>query len=176
MTRGFSGLVLLCLLASGASAALAQRPEPEPVFIPPANAVVRAWQANRFASPRFYWGRLVSLTPDSVVIHSTQLGRPIALDLDSVARLEYSIGREPKTRNLLLGAGIGSVVGAPLFVAALVLVQTAADSPTGVTAGDYVFVGTIGAFAGAGAGTMIGAMVPARRMWQPIPVMPSGRP
>jgi hypothetical protein len=127
------------------------------------------------ASPRFHWGRLVSLTPDSVVIQSTQLGRPIALGLDSVARLEYSIGREPKTRNLLLGAGIGGVVGAPLFIAALMYAEALADSPTGVTAGDYMLVGTIGALAGAGAGTMVGAMLPARRMWQPIPVMPSRR-
>jgi hypothetical protein len=168
MARRSFCFVLLALVAGTAPA---QRVT-APVFSPPTNAVVRAWQANRLASPRSYWGRLVSIDSESVVIQSSQLGRPITLGLDSVARLEYSTVRESKTRNMLLGAGVGSVIGAPLFIGAMVVLAGLSDSPNHLGAGDFILVGAIGGLAGAGAGSMIGAMFPGRRIWEPLPLRP----
>lgn len=167
MMRAPRALVFLFLFGSGGSA---QRPVAEPVLMPPANAIVRAWQTNRLSTPRFYTGPLVSLTPDSVVLRSIQMGRPITLGLDSVVRLEYATGREPKTRNMLIGTGVGGVIGAPLFIGVAALAAASADSPTGIGTGDFVLVGTIGALVGAGAGALVGAMFPGRRTWEPISV------
>jgi hypothetical protein len=162
------------LLTLIALPAFAQPPvsSPSAVTPPPVGRLVRAWRIDRYATPRYVRGPFVGLTPDSVIIQSTQRGIPIALPLDSVARFEFASGREGPGRNMLIGAGVGGAIGAAggATFAFMVHALCEGDCPS-----LYRFpIASALAFAvpGAIAGSVVGGMFPGRHVWDEVPVPP----
>ena len=160
-------LVILALSLETASAQSAADQNPAAL---PAHAIVRAWRMDPLASPRYAAGRLITLAADSVVIASPQLIRHVAIPRDSVARLEFSVRREDRARNGMLGAAVGAVA---LGTAGYLIggaIPWPCDPPQSSCngRGDQVVMATIFGAGGALIGAGIGTLFPGRRIWHPM--------
>ena len=169
--RAFLGATAL-LTASMSRPAAAQQDSMTAAVGPAAGTLVRAWRANRYASPPFVTGNMMRLSPDSLVLHSRRRGTPVAMPRDSISRLEIFNGREGRARNMRIGAGVGGAIGlagGALFGAVL---ESLCDvgcrygSRGNAVLGLALPAAAVGALTGAG----IGALFPGRETWRQVPL------
>lgn len=154
-----------------AAPAFAQRPLDAPAALP-AHAIVRAWRVDPYATPRSTTGNLVTLTSDSVVIHSSRLGRAVRIPTDSVARLEFSTGRKDRGRNGLFGAAVGAaVLATTAFIVSHHIPWPCDKGEINCShRADHIVMATVFGAGGALAGAAVGVIFPGPRVWQPIPL------
>ncbi|HKG95778.1 MAG TPA: hypothetical protein VKA84_27960 [Gemmatimonadaceae bacterium] len=168
-------ILYIALVAAAGVAGVAEAQAAAPRAAPGAPAVspgerVRVWTRDRSYPPLRRAGPLIALTGDSVVLTYELARRRLALPLDSVQRLDVSLGRAPTAHRARVGAVAGGVVGGLVGVAAgltyVALCESDSCRRRSLLAWGASALG--GAAVGAAGGAAVAAALPGAERWEPV--------